>query len=44
MDSCAMASRTLLVNPKAEQIAAYKLAVEALDCLKQNLVVGQPIS
>jgi nucleosome binding factor SPN SPT16 subunit len=44
MDQCAMASRTLLVNPKPEQIEAYKIAVDALDCLKENLVVDQPIS
>jgi nucleosome binding factor SPN SPT16 subunit len=43
MDQCAMASRTLLVNPKPEQIEAYKIAVDALDCLKENLVVDQPI-
>jgi len=29
-----MASRTLLVNPKPEQISAYKLAVEALEMLR----------
>jgi nucleosome binding factor SPN SPT16 subunit len=43
-DICCMASRTLLVNPKTEQIAAYKLAVEALEMLRQNLKVGEPIS
>ena len=30
-DICSMASRTIFVNPKPEQIEAYKLAVEALD-------------
>ncbi len=39
-----MASRTIFVNPKPEQIEAYKLAVEALEVLRQNLKVNEPIS
>ena len=41
---CAMASRTLLVNPKEEQKQAYLIAFNAMDILAQNLKVGQPIS
>ena len=41
---CAMASRTLLVNPKEEQKKAYNTANEALDALVKSLEVGKPIS
>ena len=40
----AMASRTLLVDPKPEQKQAYILAYEALETLVSNLQVGYPIS
>ena len=40
----AMASRTLLVDPKPEQKQAYILAYEALETLVSNLQVGNPIS
>lgn len=43
-DMCAMASRTLLVNPKDEQKKAYNTANEALDALVKSLEVGKPIS
>lgn len=43
-DMCAMASRTLLVNPKDEQKQAYLIASDALDTLIKSLKVGEPIS
>lgn len=36
-DMCAMASRTLLVNPKDEQKKAYNTANEALEALVKSL-------
>ena len=39
-----MASRTLLINPSEEQKSSYLIANEALDCLINNLKVGEPIS
>lgn len=43
-DMAAMASRTLIVNPKDEQKAAYMLANEALELLINSLRVGATIS
>jgi nucleosome binding factor SPN SPT16 subunit len=43
-DMCAMASRTLLVNPKDDQKQAYLIANDALDTLIKSLKVGSPIS
>ena len=40
----AMASRTLLVDPKPEQKQAYMVAYEALEMLVNSLEVGKPIS
>jgi len=40
----AMASRTLLVNPKEEQKKAYNTANEALEALVKSLEVGKPVS
>lgn len=40
----AMASRTLLVDPTAEQKQAYMVAYDALDTLVKSLEVGKPIS
>lgn len=40
----AMASRTLIVNPKDEQKAAYILAHEAQELLINSLKPGEPIS
>ena len=40
----AMASRTLIVNPKDEQKAAYVLANEALELLINSLKVGATIA
>lgn len=42
-DMSAMASRTLIVNPKDEQKAAYILAFEALELLVNSLKVGATI-
>jgi nucleosome binding factor SPN SPT16 subunit len=42
-DMNAMASRTLLVNPKDEQKTAYILANETLEVVIRNLKVGEPI-
>lgn len=40
----AMASRTLIVNPKDEQKAAYILAYEAQELLINSLKIGEPVS
>ena len=42
-DMTAMVSRTLLVNPKDDQQAGYKLALETLDTAIASLKVGAPI-
>lgn len=43
-DMSAMASRTLIVNPKDEQKAAYILAHEAEELLIKSLKPGTKIS
>ena len=42
-DMGVMASRTFLVNPDDKQKKIYLTAIEALDFLIKNLVVGEPI-
>lgn len=42
-DMNAMASRTLLVNPKDDQKKAYMIANDTLDHIIKNLKVGEPI-
>jgi hypothetical protein len=39
-----MASRTLIVNPKEEQKAAYQIAFDALDLLVKSLRSGEKIA
>jgi nucleosome binding factor SPN SPT16 subunit len=39
-----MASRTLIVNAKDEQKAAYQIALEAIDLLNKSLKVGEKLS
>lgn len=43
-DMSAMASRTLIVNPKDEQKAAYILAYESEELLINSLKTGETIS
>jgi len=39
-----MASRTLIVNAKEEQKAAYQIAFEAMELLNKSLKTGEKLS